>query len=247
MKKTLTLIYGIHAVESLLRSGAEVSDVYVLKARHDERITSLLAQATQKSARIHLVEKHVLDDLSKEGSHQGIVAQTPAKPVATGSEGALVLLATQKTSPLFLLLDGVQDPHNLGACLRSAYAFGVDAVIVPKDRSVGLTPVVKKVACGAAEHIAFFQVTNLVRTMKTLSEAGVWFYGAEAGSHTTLPSCKLSGAVAWVLGGEGEGLRDQTKKACDFLVTIPMKNPIDSLNVSVACGICLYATRVYSR
>jgi len=145
--------------------------------------------------------------------------------------------------PAFLLcLDGVQDPHNLGACMRTALAAGVDAIVVPKDKSCGLTPIVHKVAVGAADILPFVQVTNLARCIESLKEKGVWFIGTEMQGGKSLYEIDLTGSIAWVLGAEGQGLRENTKKHCDHLAFIPMSGMVESLNVSVATGICLFET-----
>ena len=144
------------------------------------------------------------------------------------------------TEPLLLILDGVQDPHNLGACLRTADAAGVSAVIAPRDRAVGLTPTVRKVACGAAEAIPFIQVTNIARTLRELKDRGIWLVGADGAAEMDIFSAGLRGPLGLVMGAEGEGLRRLTREHCDFLVRIPMAGTLESLNVSVATGICLF-------
>ena len=235
------IIFGIHAVTSLLKTSDRVDTVWVQKNRQDKTIEELLALCREKHIAVNVRQKTDLDKLVSDQNHQGVVAS--CQPQFIGDETDLMQLIQSKDSKIRLLfLDGVQDPHNLGACMRSAYAFGVDAVISPKDKSVGLTSVARKVACGAAEVLPFFQVTNLARTIRDCQEENIWFYGADSETTESIQETDFSGHVAWVLGAEGKGLREGTKKACDFLVKIPMKNPIQSLNVSVACGICLYAS-----
>jgi 23S rRNA (guanosine2251-2'-O)-methyltransferase len=198
----------------------------------------LLALAEDQHLRIKLVTREELDKLTDNGVHQGVVAD--CKKAKAYSENDLKELLASTVKPFLLILDGVQDPHNLGACLRSADAAGVDAVIVPKDKSVGITPIVSKVACGAAETVPFIQVTNLARTMGILRDAGVWLYGAAAEAEKTLFTEKLTGPVGLVLGGEGQGLRRLTRENCDMLLNIPMDGSVSSLNVSVATGIFLF-------
>jgi len=172
--------------------------------------------------------------------HQGVVAECN---VAASSQLALniaELLSGIDGAPFLLVLDGVQDPHNLGACLRSADAAGVHAVIVPRDRAVGITPVVSKVACGAAEHVPLIQVTNLARALRQLQDEGVWLLGADERAETSLFDADLKGPLALVLGAEGQGLRRLTREQCDVLISVPMAGSVSSLNVSVATGVCLF-------
>jgi len=190
---------------------------------------------------VHTVDGARLDALAGHGQHQGVVAIVDdALPHVTLDD---VLEPGQGTQPpLFLVLDGVTDPHNLGACLRSADAFGALAVIVPKDRAVGVNATVAKAACGAADTVPVVAVTNLSRAMREMKERGIWLLGADAGGES-LFTADLSGPVAWVLGAEGAGLRRLTRDSCDRIVGIPLGGSVESLNVSVAAGICLYATQ----
>jgi 23S rRNA (guanosine2251-2'-O)-methyltransferase len=186
-----------------------------------------------------LMQREELDHLTQHGNHQGVLAYT--KQLKTFGEADLKHLLVNLTEPPFLLvLDGVQDPHNLGACFRSADAAGVHAIIAPKDKAVGITPVVSKVASGAAETVPFIQVTNLARTLEQLKELGVWIYGAAGEAEKTLYQTDLRGPIAIVLGAEGEGLRRLTRERCDLLVKIPMQGSVSSLNVSVATGVFLF-------
>ena len=189
--------------------------------------------------RVQTASRDALDQLAEGGVHQGVVAHLTYAP--DDSEDALPRLLDGLSEPPFLLvLDGVQDPHNLGACLRCANAAGVQAVIVPKHRAAGLTPVVCKVASGAAGMTPLITVTNLVRTLNQLKERGIWVYGASDAAPNPLYAADLTGAIAWVLGAEGEGFRQLTRKTCDALFSIPMRGTVSSLNVSVAAGICLF-------
>jgi 23S rRNA (guanosine2251-2'-O)-methyltransferase len=182
-----------------------------------------------------------LDAIAGGGRHQGVVAFVAAQARTHSLEEVLDALDPKRPA-LFLVLDGVQDPHNLGACLRVADAAGVDAVIAPKDRAAGLSAAAVKVASGAADTVPYVTVTNLARALRTLKEAGVWVVGAAGEAQKSLYECDLAGPVAWVLGAEGEGLRRLTRELCDELVRIPMLGAIKSLNVSVAAGVCLYET-----
>jgi 23S rRNA (guanosine2251-2'-O)-methyltransferase len=233
-------LFGFHAVTARLRQRADaVHDLYVLSGRQDARLRELVARAESANVAIHPVDHARLDALAGHGQHQGVVAIVDdALPHVTLDD-----VLEPGTSPLLLLvLDGVTDPHNLGACLRSADAFGAHAVIVPKDRAVGVNATVAKAACGAADTVPVVAVTNLSRAMREMKERGVWLLGADAGGES-LYSADLSGPVAWVLGAEGQGLRRLTRDSCDRIVGIPLAGSVESLNVSVAAGICLYATR----
>lgn len=233
-------IFGLHAVESLLIKQPErILQLSILKERHDQKMQALIDLAKQHKIKIELLSRHGLDQLVRDENHQGIVAL--CKKPKSLTEADLMALLDQITEPAFLLvLDGVQDPHNLGACLRSADAAGVHAVIAPKDKSVGITPTVAKVASGAAESVPFVQVTNLARTLAALKERNIWIYGAAGEAEQTLFSTKLSGSIALVLGAEGAGLRRLTRDHCDVLLKIPMRGAVSSLNVSVATGVFLF-------
>ena len=214
--------------------------LYVLAGRQDGRVRDLIERAEAARVAIHAVDHARLDALAGHGRHQGVVAVVDeALPHVTLDD----VLDSPTEPPLVLILDGVTDPHNLGACLRSADAFGALAVIVPKDRAVGVNATVAKAACGAADTVPVIAVTNLARTMRELKERDVWLLGADAGGES-LFAADLSGGVAWVLGAEGAGLRRLTRESCDRVVGIPLRGSVESLNVSVAAGICLYATRL---
>jgi len=233
-------LFGFHAVTARLRQRPEaVHALYVLAGRQDPRLRDLVARAEAARVAVHAVDHARLDALAQHGRHQGVVALVDdALPHVTLDD----VLASPAESPLLLILDGVTDPHNLGACLRSADAFGAQAVIVPKDRSVGVNATVAKAASGAADTVPVIAVTNLARTMRELKERDVWLLGADAGG-VPLPEADLTGSIAWVLGAEGGGLRRLTRESCDRIVGIPLTGSVASLNVSVAAGICLYATR----
>jgi len=235
-------VYGLHAVEALLKhSHDSILELLVLQGRHDQRIEVLLERARRLGLRSKEVTRAELDELSGGAVHQGVLALCRELKLER-SEGFLNELLGGLTHPPFLLvLDGVTDPHNLGACLRSAEAAGVDAVIVPKDKSALITPVVRKVACGAAESLPFIAVTNLARCLKHLQdEHRIWVQGAAGEASQSLYQSDLKGPLALVLGSEGKGLRRLTREHCDNLFAIPMAGEVSSLNVSVATGICLF-------
>jgi len=235
------IIHGFHAVTARIRQHADsVLELYVDTQRRDPRARDLLKLAESSGVRVVPVDGKRLDGMAGNARHQGVAARVDAAQKVVHLDDVLDTL----TEPaLLLVLDGVQDPHNLGACLRSADAFGVHAVIAPKDRAVGLNATVEKVACGAAETVPYITVTNLARTLRELQERDIWVVGADSEAETDLHSFKHTGALAWVLGAEGEGLRRLTKETCDQLVRIPMLGSVESLNVSVTAGVCLYEAR----
>lgn len=238
--KSFEFVYGIHAVMTLLQQTPKtVQTIYILEGRHDQRLQNLIRTAERQRILIQSMQRQELDALASGNQHQGIIAAVAESD--SKLETDLNRILENLSQPAFLLiLDGVQDPHNLGACLRSANAAGVHAVIAPKDRAVGITPVVRKVASGAAELTPFIQVTNLARTMRDLQEQGVWLYGLAEEGDVNLYDVDLTGPVALVLGAEGSGLRRLTREHCDQLLKIPTVGTISSLNVSVAAGICLF-------
>ena len=237
---TKTLI-GFHAVTARLRQKPDtVTEIYVDSTRSDARAKDLRALAKTHGIRLIPVDAKRLDGMSGGARHQGVVAQ--AQPVDMPQFIEDVLEGIEGP-PLLLILDGVQDPHNLGACLRVADGAGAHAVIAPKDRSVGLTMAAIKVASGAAESVPYIVVTNLARTMRDLKDRGIWLVGTADDAPQSIYKAKLDGAMGMVLGAEGEGLRRLTRESCDLLVSIPMMGSVESLNVSVASGICLYEAR----
>jgi len=230
-------VYGIHAVAKALQAG-RVTAVFYDAQRQDKRLSSLLAEVAAVRISPRAVERKQLTILAAGMQHQGVVADVEALSMKSEQHLEAILQAVEQ--PFFLVLDQVQDPHNLGACLRTAYAAGVDAVITPKDRAVGMTPVVYKTASGAAEFIPLIQVTNLSRTLKDLKSAGIWLVGTSDQAPKTLFEQALTGPIAIVMGAEGSGMRKQTAAQCDHLISIPMLGQVESLNVSVATGVVLY-------
>ena len=235
------LVAGLHSVRTALRHGAAaIVELWVESRRQDQRIGEIATLAHRSGVVIQPATRDQLDRLVPGINHQGVVART-LLPKAQGESLLDQLLDGLNEPPLLLILDGVQDPHNLGACLRSADAAGVHAVIAPRDRSVGLTPVACKVASGAAESTPFFQVTNLARTLKRLKQShGIWLVGTAGDSGERIYAADLTGPLALIMGGEERGMRRLTQEACDHLVSLPMHGVVESLNVSVAAGICLY-------
>ncbi len=232
-------IYGIHAVKAVLeKDPARFIEAYVLKGRQDERLMPLLEQLQNFGVSIQQMGRKTLDDKAKGANHQGIIARV--KPAKALNENDLDDILAQHETPLLLILDGVTDPHNLGACLRNSDAAGVAAVIVPKDKSAPLTATVSKVACGAAETVPLVRVTNLARTMRHLQDKGIWIVGTAGEATHDIYHSKLNGPLAIVMGAEGDGMRRLTRETCDDLIKIPMAGSVSSLNVSVASGICLF-------
>jgi 23S rRNA (guanosine2251-2'-O)-methyltransferase len=236
------VIAGIHSVRTALKHGGEeVSEVWLEHRRRDQRLAQLAGLAREAGVTVRQAARDELDAATEGVNHQGVVAWTRT-PVARGEKDLADILEKAQGIPVLLILDGVQDPHNLGACLRTADAAGVHALIAPKDNAVGLTPIACKVASGAARTVPYVQVTNLARTMAALKERGIWLIGTAEGAEPSLFDTDLTGAIALVLGGEGKGLCRLTRERCDLLAHLPMRGTVESLNVSVAAGICLYET-----
>ena len=234
------LLIGIHAVEAALTHDVgNLVELYIESGSHNARVKELGERARELGVKPHARDRAALDRMTGGARHQGVVARYNAPPVLP--ESALkALVENAGREALMLVLDGVTDPHNFGACLRSAEAAGVTAVIVPKDRAVGVTPTVRRASAGAADRVPIVSATNLARALKILKDAGVWLVGLVGDSERTIHAVDLVGPIALVLGGEGEGLRRLTRESCDFLARIPMRGEVESLNVSVATGITLF-------
>jgi len=238
---TKNTLFGFHAVGVRLKTApASVSEVHVDAARRDQRMRQLMERAQAANVRLVDSDDMGLTQLAGTVRHQGVVARVMPLPQAHSLDD---LLDAVEDPPLLLVLDGVTDPHNLGACLRVADGAGVHAVIAPKDHAVGLNATVAKVASGAAETVPYLMVTNLARTLNDLKERDIRVVGAGDDAPITLYQADLQGALALVLGAEGKGLRQLTRKTCDVLLRIPMHGAVESLNVSVASGVCLYEAR----
>jgi 23S rRNA (guanosine2251-2'-O)-methyltransferase len=237
------VLAGFHAVVARMRHApASIKELYVESSRHDKRMQSFIEQAQAANIRVHPVPVDRLDGLSHGVKHQGVVALADEAELAVDVDEVLDVLEDKHQAALFLILDGVTDPHNLGACLRTADAAGVHAVIAPRDRAVGLNSTVRRVACGAAESVPYIMVTNLARTMRQLKDRDVWLVGTDDQASRNVYQSDTRRAMAWVLGAEGEGMRRLTRETCDELVKIPMLGSVESLNVSVASAVCLYET-----
>lgn len=235
------VVYGLHAVTAALKRRPEaVFEVFLDSGRSDPRTQRIVDLAKAAGVRLQQADNDRLEGFARGGRHQGVAAFVEDVSLAGSLNEVLDTLAEPA---LLLVLDGVQDPHNLGACLRVADAMGVHAVVAPKDRATGLTATVTKVASGAAESIPFIPVTNLARTLRELKDKGIWIIGTAGEGGASLFEARLSGPLALVLGAEDEGLRRLTRETCDDLVSIPMLGQVESLNVSVAAGICLYEAR----
>ncbi|HZF19618.1 MAG TPA: 23S rRNA (guanosine(2251)-2'-O)-methyltransferase RlmB [Burkholderiales bacterium] len=234
-------VFGFHAVLARLRADAQsVVELYLDENRKDARAKDLAGAAEKAGVALMRVPTKRLDGFYGGGRHQGVVAIVFDKPSRESLED---LLDSLKEPPLLLVLDGVTDPHNLGACLRVADAAGAHAVIAPKDRAAGIGATASKVASGAAEWLPYYMVTNLARTLDDLKERSIWIVGADEDAEKTLYESELPEAIAWVLGAEGEGMRRLTRERCDLLTRIPMSGSVASLNVSVASGVCLFESR----
>jgi len=237
----LDAVFGVHAVRALLDRGEVPREVWVQEGSAATRLVELVETARQGGARLLSCPRDALDRLAQGASHQGIIAF--ATPLVFDGETSLWLRLEgwpHAAPPLLLVLDGVTDVHNFGACLRSADAAGVHGVIVPKDRAAPLNAVVRKVACGAGESMPVYQVTNLARALARLKELGIWITGTAGEAEASLFEADFSGPAALVMGAEGKGMRRLTREACDTLVKLPMAGSVSSLNVSVATGICLF-------
>ncbi|MBD7978677.1 23S rRNA (guanosine(2251)-2'-O)-methyltransferase RlmB [Serpens gallinarum] len=235
----LEKIYGVHAVEALLRHHPKrVKQLWLAEGRQDPRVQALVELAREARVSVGTRERRELDEWA-EGVHQGVVADV--SPSQVWGENMLDELLDRAEGPaLLLVLDGVTDPHNLGACLRTADAAGAHAVIVPKDKSATLNATVRKVACGAAEVIPLVAVTNLARTLEKLQQKGLWIVGTAGEAEQELYQQDMTGPTVLVMGAEGKGMRRLTREHCDFLVKLPMAGSVSSLNVSVATGVCLF-------
>lgn len=233
------IAFGIHSVQALITSAPQrLKELLIFQGRHDQKIQKIVDLAQQQGIRTRQVDKKTLDGLC-DGNHQGVVAKVNPGKALTEAD-LYPMLEAQPASSLVLVLDGVTDPHNLGACLRSADAAGAVAVVVPKDNSAGLTEVARKVASGAAESVPLVAVTNLARCLKKMQEMGFWVTGLAGEAEHSAYQTDLTGRRVIVMGAEGSGMRRLTRDTCDSLVSIPMQGTVSSLNVSVATGIILF-------
>lgn len=239
------IVYGVHAVHAAVKESTEaVETVYIIKDwQRQGRLRDLVGFIESNGLEVQVSTKQELASLAGDGSHQGVVARLRGAAVQQTFMGLDEIVAYRGKDLLLLILDGVTDPHNLGACLRTAEAVGADAIVAPRDRAVGLTAAVRKVASGSAERVPFITVTNLARTMRQLKDEGVWLVGASGDTDISLYEQDLTGPVAIIMGGEEKGMRRLTGEGCDAIIAIPMQGQIESLNVSVAAAVCLYEAR----
>ncbi len=238
MSSNTRLIHGFHPIMARLRHDPEsVNEIYLDANRQDRRVKDLLRLSEQAGARVVQVEHPRIEGMAPNARHQGVVARVDSRQKAIHLDD---VLDTLEEPPFLLVLDGITDPRNLGACLRVADAAGVHAVIAPKDRAVGLTDVAMKAASGAAETVPYIMVTNLARTLRELKERDLWVVGTAGEASEDLYTAQWPVGTAWVMGAEGDGMRRLTRETCDALVHIPMGGSVDSLNVSVAAGVCLF-------
>jgi 23S rRNA (guanosine2251-2'-O)-methyltransferase len=234
------LLFGINTVAAALTHDAKnVLELYIEADSHNARLKELSEHARTLGVKPHARDRAALDKMTGGARHQGAVARYRAPPPRMEKD-LYELVERAGNDTLILVLDGVTDPHNLGACLRSAEAAGVTAVVVPKDKAAGITPTVRRASSGAADRVAFFAVTNLARTLKMLKEKGVWLVGLAGEATQDFYRLDLKGPLGIVMGSEGEGMRRLTSEACDFLARIPLRGGVESLNVSVAAGIALF-------
>ncbi|MBT3812743.1 MAG: 23S rRNA (guanosine(2251)-2'-O)-methyltransferase RlmB [Gammaproteobacteria bacterium] len=237
---SLAKIFGVHAAQAALDyAPKKIKQAWVDQKRQDERVQSLVKGLQKHNIRAEKADRKKLDNLSKGGNHQGIILEVEM-PAMRSESDLKAVVESGKQVPFWLILDHVQDPQNLGACLRTADAAGVQGVIVTKDQAVGITPTVCKVASGAAETVPVYQVTNLSRTISWLKEQGIWIAGAAGEAEQTIYTTDVNMPLALVMGAEEKGMRRLTREQCDFLVKIPMQGSVESLNVSVAAGVMIY-------
>lgn len=239
-KKSHEIIYGIHAVEAALRNQSEnVLQVFVQQGRNDNRIKKILDIAKNSGVSLQSISNDKLKEKCPKARHQGVVAE-----IRSGRSSTITLDdILEKEAVLLLILDEVQDPHNIGACLRTADAIGVDAVVVSKNRSPALTPVIRNVASGAAETVPYIMVSNIARALDKIKESNVWVVGTSGDADQTIYETRVNNRLALVMGSEGKGMRRLTREACDELISIPMQGTVESLNISVATAVCLYEIR----
>ena len=227
---------GFHAVEEALAAGRALDRIVIARGRHGERVEAVVQLARSRSVPLRFEDRLQLDRLAGTRDHQGIAALAAAKPALELED----LLAAKTPQGLLVLLDGIEDPHNLGAIVRTALAAGANGIVIPERRAAGLTDTVERASAGALAHLPVARVKNLVRAMEEMKEAGYWLIGLDERAEKKYTEVDFSGQVGIVLGGEGEGLHELTRKRCDFLVSIPTSGPVRSLNVSVAAGVVLF-------
>ncbi len=234
----MSRLLGLHAVQEALEAGRGLDRVLIAKGKGGNRVQEIVDLARRRGIPVRFEDRKQLDRLAGNDRHQGVLALVGSKPMHTLED--LIEAGAGRASRLIVLLDGVEDPHNLGAIIRSSLAAGAGGVVIPERRAVGLTEIVSRASAGAVEHLPVARVGNLVRAMESLKEAGFWLVGLDERAPQSYADADLTGAIALVLGGEGKGLHELTRKRCDFLVSIPTAGPVRSLNVSVAAGVVLF-------
>jgi 23S rRNA (guanosine2251-2'-O)-methyltransferase len=241
MSTSNKILFGFHAVTVRLKTHPKsISEIHVDTTRRDQRMRAFVERVKEAGAKLVDSDDDRLSKLAGSSRHQGVVARVSALAMQHSLDDVMEGLEAAEVMPLLLVLDGVTDPHNLGACLRVADGAGANAVIAPKDHAVGLNATVAKVASGAAETVPYLMVTNLARSLNELKERDVWIIGTSDQAEKSIYEVDLNRPVALVLGAEGDGMRQLTTKTCDELVSIPMQGAVESLNVSVAAGVCLF-------
>ncbi len=235
-KNEMNWITGFHAVEEALAAGRPLDRIVIARGRHGERIGEVIRLAKAKNVPVRMEDRQQVDRLTGTRDHQGVAALGAAKPAIELED----LLRAKTANGLLVLLDGIEDPHNLGAIVRTSLAAGAQGVVIPERRAVGLTDTVERASAGALAHLAVARVTNLVRSMEAMKEAGYWLVGLDERAEKNYTDVDLKGSVGIVLGSEGDGLHELTRKRCDFLVSIPTSGPVRALNVSVAAGVMLF-------
>jgi 23S rRNA (guanosine2251-2'-O)-methyltransferase len=232
----MSYLLGIHAVEEALHAGRALDRVIIARGRHGNRMEEIVRRARERGVPVRFEDRNQIDRLAASRDHQGVIALAASRATLALED----LLAKKTGDSLLVLLDGVEDPQNLGAIVRTGLASGVDGVIIPERRAAGLTEAVSRASAGALEHLPVARVKNLVRAMEQLKEAGYWLIGLDETAKQIYTEAKFTGNIGIVLGGEGHGLHELTRKRCDFIVSIPTTGPVRSLNVSVAAGIVLF-------
>lgn len=241
MAKRTEQIFGIHAVTQMLETSPDrVINVWIQEAINSELVQGLQNEFNKLGLSVQLTPRATMSRMTKNQNHQGVIIEVKPARKKTDRDLEEILEQNKENNSLYLILDSVQDPHNLGACIRTAAATGVTAIIIPKDRSASINETVRKVASGAVENVTVISVVNLVRAIKKIKEAGVWVVGADGDAEASIYDMNLTVPTAIIMGGEGKGMRESVMKECDYVASLPLLGPIESLNVSVATGVILY-------
>lgn len=241
MAKRTEQIFGIHAVNQILEvSPDRIINVWIQEAINSDSVRAIYEEMKKLGLSVQTTPRATMSRMTKNQNHQGVIIEVKPAKKKTDNDLELILEQNSNNNPLYLILDSVQDPHNLGACIRTAEATKVTAIIIPKDRAVGITDTVRKVASGAVENVTVVTVTNLVRAIKKIKDAGVWVVGADGEAEESIYNMNMKVPTAIIMGGEGKGMRESVMKECDYIAALPILGQIESLNVSVATGVILY-------